>query len=397
MKRIPALINKDTLRFIVEGKKVSDEYILKSCKFKPLLLQEWLDTSSETYPVITQAKKIASCLHIPFAALYMNKADINLKSIPKITNFRTFQDAETLDDSLLNITVLDMINERDFLVEARSQLEICSETFNAKIPSSDDPIVWANAIRQFFSIEISNQYSCKNSGEFYIYLRSKIEEKGIFVYCFNGIDVETIRGMAICDDIMPMIGINLKDRYPAKIFSIIHELVHIYKRHSSFCNEMQNNATKQEEIFCNAVAGELLVPTSEMHNLLIDANADIINYAMVNSFANKFSVSKDVIVRRLFDLKIITYEQYNEFNEKIKNELNKTPASNERTNGKSGKKNKSKNMYKTVISKTSSSICKVLYEGYCRGIYDDIDISNYLGLDISQVKRFIQEVEKWDS
>lgn len=54
-------------------------------------------------------------------------------------------------------------------------------------------------------------------------------------------------------------------------------------------------------------------------------------------------------------------------------------------------------MYKSIIVKISSSICKVLYEGYCGAIYDDIDISNYLSLDVNQVKLFLQEVEKWDS
>lgn len=35
MKRMPAFINKNTVKFIIEGKKVSNEYLLKHCRCKP--------------------------------------------------------------------------------------------------------------------------------------------------------------------------------------------------------------------------------------------------------------------------------------------------------------------------------------------------------------------------
>ena len=398
MKRMPAFINKNTVKFIIEGKKVSNEYLLKHCRCKPELLEKWLNESSAVYPLITHAKKLVFCLHVPFAALYMNSCDIKIKSIPTIRNYRTIQNSEAIDDSLLNITIQDMMITRDFLLEARNCMQLPSAKFNDLTPESNDPKVWSERIRQYFSIDINHQFNCSNSREFYLYLRRKIEEKGLFIYCFNGLDVEIIRGIAISDEVMPMIGINVKDRYPAKIFSIIHELVHIYKRQSSFCNEMKSSfETKQEEKFCNAVAGEFLVPSYEIHNLLSNDEVNSIDYILIKSLAQKFKISKDVIIRRLFDLGIISDRQYNEFNEQVKKELDGVANSNGNVNQRKNKRNTSRSMYKSIIVKISSSICKVLYEGYCRAIYDDIDISNYLGLDVNQVKLFLQEVEKWDS
>ena len=398
MKRMPAFINKNTVKFIIEGKKVSNEYLLKHCRCNPELLEKWLNESSAVYPLINQAKKLAFCLHVPFAALYMNSCDIKIKSIPTIRNYRTIQNSEAIDDSLLNITIQDMMITRDFLLEARNCMQLPPAKFNDLTPESNDPKVWSERIRQYFSIDINHQFNCSNSREFYLYLRRKIEEKGLFIYCFNGIDVEIIRGIAISDEVMPMIGINVKDRYPAKIFSIIHELVHIYKRQSSFCNEMKSSfETKQEEKFCNAVAGEFLVPSYEIHNLLSNDEVNSIDYILIKSLAQKFKISKDVIIRKLFDLEIISDRQYNEFNEQVKKELDGVANSNGKVNQRKNKRNTSRSMYKSIIVKISSSICKVLYEGYCRAIYDDIDISNYLGLDVNQVKLFLQEVEKWDS
>ena len=334
-------------------------------------MEKWLNESSAVYPLITQAKKLAFCLHVPFAALYMNSCDIKIKFIPTIRNYRTIQNSEAIDDSLLNITIQDMMITRDFLLEARNCMQLPSAKFNDLTPESNDPKVWSERIRQYFSIDINHQFNCSNSREFYLYLRRKIEEKGLFIYCFNGIDVEIIRGIAISDEVMPMIGINVKDRYPAKIFSIIHELVHIYKRQSSFCNEMKSSfETKQEEKFCNAVAGEFLVPSYEIHNLLSNDEVNSIDYILIKSLAQKFKISKDVIIRRLFDLGIISDRQYNEFNEQVKKELDGVANSNGNVNQRKNKRNTSRSIYKSIIVKISSSICKVLYEWYCRAIYD---------------------------
>lgn len=271
-----ALINKDTLIYICNGKKVSKKYIISKTKFNPDKLDSWLDVISETFPTIQQAKKIAKCLHIPFAALYMNSKDINLRSIPPIQNFRTIQDSDSIDDSLLNLTIIDLLTERDFLIEAKKELGWNSESFCANIPESNSPKVWADEIRRYFSLDLKAQFDSPNARQFYLYLRGQIEKKGIFIQCFKGLEVESIRGIAIYDSMMPVIGINNKDRHPGKLFSIIHEIVHIYKRQSSFCNEMYNSATlQQEEIFCNAVAGELLVPTEAIQTILNDEKLNI--------------------------------------------------------------------------------------------------------------------------
>lgn len=398
LKRIRALIEKDTLRYIIEGKKVSNEYIIANSKCRLDQLERWLDVSVDVFPTITQAKRLSSCLHIPFAALYMNKEDIKIKEIPRTCNRRTLQDSNETDSSLVNIVLTDIINERDFLVDARKDLGIAFTPFDANVPTSNDSIEWANEIRRFFELDMNVQYGCRNTREFFLYLRNQIEKKGIFVHCFKEVDIEIIRGIAIYDQTMPMIGINIKDRQPAKSFSIIHEVVHLYKRQSSLCNDMCDSfSAEQEEVFCNAVAGELLVPTNELNSFLpsfphIDDEMEPISF-----LANRFSASKDVIIRRLLDTGKINREMYLSFCETLKAKRDERKGDEEKVqNTRKPKKNK-RNMSKIIIDRTSSAICRVLYEGYCENIYDAMDISNYLDLSIDQVDYFLKEVAKWDN
>lgn len=399
MKRMQALINKDTLQYIVNGKRVSKQYILKFCKCQSAQLDHWLEIYSDIYPTITQAKKLAGCLHIPFAALYMNSKDINLKSIPSMHNFRTIQNADSIDESLLNLTIMDLLTDRDFLIEAKKELGWNTESFCPNIPESSSPKVWADEIRRYFSLGLKDQYDFSSTREFYLYLRGKIEKKGIFVQCFKGIEVETIRGIAIYDNVMPIIGINNKDRYPGKLFSIIHEIVHIYKRQSSFCNEMYNSdVLQQEEAFCNAVAGELLAPTEAIKTILNDEKIEhVFDMQNIEALARRFSVSREVITRRLYDMKLIDVAQYKTFNEIINKENEDNPEKKQTPRKKTVSKPVTRNRSKAIIDRTSSEICKVLYEGYCEQIYDEIFISEYLELNVDHVDCFLKEVSKWDS
>ena len=231
-----------------------------------------------------------------------------------------------------------------------------------------------------------------------VYLRNQIEKKGIFVHCFKGVDIETIRGIAIYDQTMPMIGVNIKDRPPAKSFSIIHEVVHLYKRQSSLCNDMCDSFSSEwEEVFCNAVAGELLVPANEINNFLPSFPQIDDEMKLISSLANKFSVSKDVIIRRLLDTGKINREMYLRFCETLRAKCDENKGNEEKIqNIKKPRRNK-KNMCKIIIDRTSSAICRVLYEGYCESIFDTMDISNYLDLSIDQIDIFLEEVAKWNS
>lgn len=72
MGYVYATINKDTLAHICKEKGVSSEFLASKTKLNMSRLNQWLTPTDINLPTINQAKKIAACLHIPFAGLYMN-------------------------------------------------------------------------------------------------------------------------------------------------------------------------------------------------------------------------------------------------------------------------------------------------------------------------------------
>lgn len=165
MMAIYALINKEVIPFVCAGKKVSVEFLHERTNFQIDKLNQWLDVTDASLPTILQAKKLAKCLHIPFAGLYMNTGDINIKAIPSIRNYRTLDGCPIVDDSGFNIAICDVLQERDFLLEESSELGIPVTPFSVPSCTTDNPIDWAYAIRVCFQTQLFERnriISCKN-------------------------------------------------------------------------------------------------------------------------------------------------------------------------------------------------------------------------------------------
>lgn len=398
MAYIYATINKKTLAHICTNKNVSEQFIVNRTKVKMDKLKRWLDPEDELLPTINQAKDLANCLHIPFAALYMNPEAIPLTEIPSVKNLRTLFDGHISDNSALNIAMIDLLLERAYLKSLQEELGVVeSERFCPVVPSTNDPVVWATAIRNYLELEIEKQYKCQSTRQFYLYLREQVEKKGVFVHCFTDVPLDDVRGFAIYDSETPIIGINEEDHTPAKSFSIIHELVHLYKRESSMCNVMFNHfAMHNEEIFCNAVAGEVLVPQKALEIVLRNghyyAPYDVKD---IEKIAKKFSVSRDVIIRRLFDTKMIDEVEYHSYADAFKRDIEQNRAEQRIARQEGRKTGFAKEMSRVAFDRTSHSVCVALYKGYCENIYSKRDIANHVRIDQKHIDKFLWEVSKW--
>lgn len=393
-----ATIDKETLLHICTCKKVTNQFIVSRTGVKTEKLEKWLTPSDELLPTINQAKKIAECLHIPFAALYMTPQDIPLTQIPSIKNLRTIYDEQALDSSSLNIALIDLLLEKDYLLSLNEELGITKKAHFAPIvPDSNDPIVWAMAIRNYLGLEIERQYKCQSARQFYLYLREKVEQQGIFVHCFADVPLEIARGVAIYDSELPIIGINEDDRPPAKSFSIIHELVHLYKRESSMCNAMYNNyPVYQEEVFCNSVAGELLVPRKALKIILKNGHYSVpYDGQDIKKIADKFSVSRDVIIRRLLDIDEINVLEYHTYSDMFRMELEREKEEQRIARQEGQKTGFMQEKSRVAFDRTSLSVCVALYQGYCDNLYSKRDIASHVRIDQKHVEKFLTEVSKW--
>ena len=397
MARTYANINKEALAYICSQIGVTITFIKQKTTYSEEKISMWLDANNDVFPTITQAKTLAKVLKVPFAGLYMNKINLPIKKLPSLRNLRTMDYSYPVDDSALNLAVAELIKYHDFLISSEEEMNIQTTILSLPtISDSTNVTNYAKIIRKYFELELEAQFKLSSARQFYLYVREKIECKGIFVHCFSGVNVEIARGVAIYNETAPIIGINEKDRYPAKTFSIIHELVHILKRQSTICNEMSSSFSSQnEEIFCNAVAGEVLVPAAALDTFILSKKIYDISLDDIETMAKRFSISKEVVTRRLYDTQRFSKDEYNTFTNEIRQNFLLDQKAKKIAQQEGGGNPIPKIMSRAAIDKTSSAICQVLLLGYSDGYFSKQEVSGFLGIKEKHIPRFIAEVEKW--
>jgi Zn-dependent peptidase ImmA (M78 family) len=123
------------------------------------------------------------------------------------------------------------------------------------------------------------------------------------------LDPDEFRGFALADDFAPVIFINSADTKAAQIFTLAHEIAHIWLGASAVSDadayEPPQNSTEQ---WCNRVAAEVLVPLAAIRD---EARADQrVSSEDFERLARVFKVSTLVIVRRLHDIGLFQGDEY---------------------------------------------------------------------------------------
>lgn len=122
------------------------------------------------------------------------------------------------------------------------------------------------------------------------------------------LSVSEFRGFALSDRYAPLIFINGQDAKAAQMFTLAHELVHIWLGVSGVSNLNQTYPSEiSTEYFCNQVAAELLVPLEELKTIwpMTETSRD-----RVAQTSRYFRVSSLVILRRLRDAGVLDREEF---------------------------------------------------------------------------------------
>ncbi|MEJ2218716.1 MAG: ImmA/IrrE family metallo-endopeptidase, partial [Gemmatimonadota bacterium] len=117
------------------------------------------------------------------------------------------------------------------------------------------------------------------------------------------LDPEEFRGFTMADDLAPLIFVNGADSKAAQMFTLAHELAHVWLGRSALSDpDPGETADADIERWCNQVAAEVLVP---MEVLRGDLRLDAEPATEMRRIARRFKVSTLVALRRMFEAKAI--------------------------------------------------------------------------------------------
>jgi Zn-dependent peptidase ImmA (M78 family) len=273
-------------------------------------VEEWIKGNKK--PTIKQLEDFTHKVYVPFGYMFLNKPP--KEDIP-IPFFRTGKSKN--DKVSLNVYhTIQLIGERqNWLTNYLKESEYPDLEYVGKYDEKANYFEIAKDIRD--SLKLPSNWASKMGTweEALDYLTLQIEEIGIIVN-FNGIvgnntrrkiPVEECRGFVLVNKKAPILFINSADAKAAQMFTLIHELAHIWLGESAgFDNQQMLPADDPVEKLCDQVAAEFLVPELFLKEKWKDSKE-------FKYLSRVFKVSPIVIARRCMDLNLITKTAFFDF------------------------------------------------------------------------------------
>lgn len=266
-------------------------------------LDAWEDERER--PTFKQLEEFAKATHAPFGYFFLQEPPVEALPIP---DFRTIADRriERPSPDLLDTLYLCQQRQewyRDFMrVNQGDTVDfVGSATIDSDIPAT------AARMRATLGFETDERRDCPTWSEALRRFIERTDAAGVLVMV-NGVvgsnthrrlDPQEFRGFALSDELAPLVFVNGADTKSAQMFTLAHELAHLWLGQSALSNAEPSVAPAQRvESWCNRVAAEFLVPLASFREVY--RRDEPLDQALAR-LSRLFKVSMLVVLRRIRD------------------------------------------------------------------------------------------------
>lgn len=370
-------MNPDILKWARKRNKLTIEQLAVSMKRDAEELKMWEDGSQD--PPFGCLEDLAyKHLNIPLAVFFFPEPPVESDPVNKFRRLPDFELERLSVDTYRKIRLAQAYQDSlSIILDGFTTRKI----FKDIIPQKQSVAELASQVRKYVGITIDEQYKFSSPENAFKKWRHAIEECGIFTFKDSFKD-RFISGFCLIDDKYPIIFINNSNAFARQIFTLIHEVAHILfgidgitDVDETYVSSM-NKVERDKEIFCNRFAADFLVPDNEF-----DKDIPLFKRSGIESvskIAEKYSVSREVILRRLLDRGIIT----DNFYQKEAKTLNQEYLRNH-------KEAKGGNYYLTRLSYLGEGYATVACEQYHAGRFDKADLANHLNVNTKNLDKLV--------
>ncbi len=234
----------------------------------------------------------------------------------------------------------------------------------------------ADRVRAYLGIDLETQKEWRRPDDALKAWRSAVEERGVFVFK-ESLRQREVSGFCLYDEEFPIIYLNNSTAVPRQIFTLFHELAHILVQTSGvtklddrYIGSLAGDA-KRIEVFCNRFAAEFLVPRADFRRRIRGIRTDDETIA---ELAGDYKVSREVILRRLLDLNLVSQADYEMRSARWRREYGDRPR------GEGGG-----NYYATKASYLGETYLRLAFSRYFQGGISIQQLADFLNVRVSSV------------
>lgn len=361
-------------------------YTVEAIESNYAKLSEW--ESGQSYPTYNQLEQLACKYHRPLAIFFFPSPpaeDVIEKSLRAISE----SEVSNLSPNLRHIfrkakafqLALQELNESSYNIQKEKVHWI------QELPLEQDDTLLASAVRQKLGITLQDQRAWNDSDKALKAWRSILAVNGIYVFK-EAFKTDKISGFCIYDDLFPVIFINNTNQtHNRQIFTLFHELGHlIYK--DSYLDVTKDRRwktsekyTQDIEVKCNFFASQFLVPAADFNNNFKHYSSSDLTNEVLRIIADTYHVSREVVLRRFLDMKIIDPHFYNRKTAEWLELAVATKKKSEATKTAGGSYDNTKMSY------LGDAYLSLVLKQYYNGFIGMEQASNYLDVPVKSLER----------
>ena len=273
-------------------------------------LSDW--ESGDRRPTFKQLEAFASRTYTPIGFFFLPAPPEEQLPIP---DFRTIGDRPVGRPSAnLLDTIYQCQQRQDWYREHALRNGFDSVEIVGSLTAASPIVTAARTMSDALDFSVGNRGS--HWSEALARLRDQAETLGVLVM-ISGIvgsnthrklDPREFRGFALVDSRAPVVFVNGADTKAAQIFTLAHELAHVWLAESALSDaDLQGKPTRNVERWCNRVAAELLVP---LERLRAEFNPNTDQTQELDRLARLFRCSTLVVLRRLHEAGYLDWQDF---------------------------------------------------------------------------------------
>lgn len=309
-----AHINTVVLRWAVDRANMRTEELGKALQKSPEVVASWLDGSKA--PTFKQAQALAKRLRVPFGYLFLDSPP---KETLPLQDFRRIHSTDVRKPSIdLRDVISDVLRKQDWYRDHRIDSDGQPFGFVGRFSQTSPVSDVAADIRVNLDFDAKVRPESQRAN----FLRAfvgRIEVLGLLVMrsgivgqaTNRPLKVEEFRGFSIADPMAPVIFVNNADSNAAQIFTLAHELAHIWIGLGGISDAdptIMADASEDIESFCNEVAGELLLPWKPLNERWRSRSTSTEQF--IDTISHEFHVSTVMVARQLWAHKAIKRKDF---------------------------------------------------------------------------------------